>query len=43
MVFRYGNLTILHRVLILMGEAYAAIQRGRRAACSGEWGQSDDS
>ncbi len=26
-----------------MGEGYAAVQRGGRAACSGGWGQSDDS
>ncbi len=24
-----------------MGEGYAAMQRGGRAACSGRWGQSD--
>ncbi len=43
LLFHKGMVINHTRVLFQMGEGYAAIQRGGRAASSMGWGQSDDS
>jgi hypothetical protein len=43
LLFHIGMVIYHTRVFFQMGDCYAAIHRGGRAAYSGGWGQSDDS